>query len=217
MVVNKQSQSKYTNKRVVLLGIIFFGGFMDPKIVNTAVEVHGHFAPSLVLGLRMSEIALSILNANRGDKALIGISEMELCLPDSLQIATGCTLGRRRIFIENYGKLALTLANSQTRQGVRVALKEEAKNYSDLMNKWTMRLGKLNHEEEADLRVKLLDIDEKYFLIQRVQVNKNKNSDKPTISVCSNCKEPFSSDLATLQEDRIYCRSCSGDTYYKPT
>ncbi len=190
---------------------------MDPKIVNTAIEVHGHFAPGLALGLRMSEIALSNLNANRGDKALIGISETELCIPDALQIATGCTLGKRRIFVENYGKLALTLANSQTKEGIRVALKEEAKNYSDLMSKWTMRLGKLNHEEEADLSVKLLDIDEKYFLIQRVQVNKDKNSDKPTISICSNCKEPFSSDLAILLEDRSYCRSCSGDTYYKPT
>ncbi len=189
---------------------------MNPTIVDIAVELHGHFAPGVALGLRMSEIALLRLNMNKGNKALIGICETNRCLPDALQVASGCTLGHSNIILVNYGKLALTLANATTKEGIRVALKENAKMHSALMNNWMLRLGKLTKEEEHDLSTKLLEMEEKYFSIQSVRIDKMQTPsfENSKITACSMCNELIPSSLVTIIGEKVYCKSCSGESYY---
>ena len=188
---------------------------MDKKIVELATNLHGHLAPGIALGLRMSEIALLRMKAKKGDKHLIGISETARCLADAMQAATGCTLGHGNAFVEDYGKLAITIEDARTKQGVRVALKEDAKNFSLLMTKWMMRLGKLTHEEEEELGMQLLNIDEKYLFIQDVEVNKNQNFEKSAISICSKCGESIPLGLAVLKNNRVYCKACGEQAYYE--
>src|SRR3972149_7333874 len=186
---------------------------MDNKIIDRAVGLHGHQAPGIALGLRMSERALSRLNTKKGDKHLIGISETARCLADAMQAATGCTLGHGNAFVEDYGKLAITIEDARTGRGVRVALKEDANKLSLLMKKWMMRLGKLTHEEEEELGMQLLNIDEKYLFIQDVEVNKNQNFEKSAISICSKCRESIPLGLAVLKENKVYCKACNGQGY----
>lgn len=188
---------------------------MDKKIIKLAIELHGHLAPGIALGLRMSELALSRLNTKKGDKHLIGISETARCLADAMQAATGCTLGHGSAFVEDYGKLALTLRDVRTKKGVRVALKENANSYSSLMNKWMMRLGKLTHEEEEELGIQLLSMDEKYLLIQDVEINKIQNFEKSDIVRCTICGEYIPQSLAAIKNNKVSCKACSGNSYYK--
>ncbi len=188
---------------------------MDKKIVNLAIDLHGHLAPGIALGLRMSEIALVRMNTKKGDKYLIGISETARCLADAMQAATGCTLGHGSAFVEDYGKLALTLGDVRAKKGVRVALKDEANNHSSLMNKWMMRLGKLSHEEEEKLGVQLLDMDEKNFLIQDVEIDRGQNFEKSGIVPCKECGELIPENLTERKGNEIYCKSCRGTAYYK--
>lgn len=84
---------------------------MDEKIIKLAIDLHGHLAPGIALGLRMSELSLSHMGLSKGNKYLIGISETARCLADAI-------------------------GNIKTKKGVRVALKDEANNLSPLMNKW---------------------------------------------------------------------------------
>jgi len=189
--------------------------YMDKKIVELAVALHGHLAPGIALGLRMSNIALSRLNAKKGDKHLIGVSETARCLADAMQAAAGCTMGHGSAFVEDYGKLALTLGDVRTKKGVRVALKEEANKHSSLMNKWMMRLGKLTHEEEEELGIQLLSLDEKYLLIQDVEINKVQNFEKSDIGRCAMCGEYIPQSLAAINNDGVLCKACSGNSYYK--
>ena len=188
---------------------------MDEKTVKLAIDIHGHLAPGIALGLRMSELALSGLKENKGGKYLIGISETARCLADAMQVATGCTLGHGNAFVEDYGKLAITLGDVRTNKGVRVALKEDANKHSDLMNKWMMRLGKLNHDEENELSIRLLEMDEKYFLIQYVEINRKQNFEKSAISRCSKCGESIPLSLATIMGEKVFCKACSGFAYYE--
>jgi len=188
---------------------------MDKKIIELATNIHGHLAPGIALGLRMSDIALLRLDVKKGDKHLIGISETARCLADAMQAATGCTLGHGNAFVEDYGKLAITIEDARTKQGVRVALKEDAKNFSLLMTKWMMRLGKLTHEEEEELGMQLLNIDKKYLLIQDVEVNKDQNFERSAISICSKCRESIPLGLAVLKANKVYCKACNGQGYYK--
>ncbi len=188
---------------------------MDKEIVNLAIELHGHLAPGIALGLRMSELALSRLNAKKGDKHLIGISETARCLADAMQAATGCTLGHGNACVEDYGKLAITIGDTRTKKGVRVALKGDANKHSYLMNKWMMRLGKLSHIEEDELSMHLLEMEEKYFLIQEIEIYRNQNFEKSAISKCSECSELIPDCLTIMKDNRIYCKSCGGIAYYK--
>ncbi|CAG0949634.1 MAG: FmdE family protein [Candidatus Methanoperedens sp.] len=188
---------------------------MDKKIVNLAIDLHGHLAPGIALGLRMSEIALVRMNTKKGDKYLIGISETARCLADAMQAATGCTLGHGSAFVEDYGKLALTLGDARTKKGVRVALKGEANKHSTLMNKWMMRLGKLFHEEEEELGIQLLDMDEKHFLIQEVEINRDQKFEKTGIATCKECGELLPESLTEIKGNEIYCKPCTGAAYYR--
>lgn len=188
---------------------------MDKNIVNLAIDLHGHLAPGIALGLRMSEIALVRMNTKKGDKYLIGISETARCLADAMQAATGCTLGHGSAFVEDHGKLALTLGDVRTKKGVRVSLKDEANNHSSLMNKWMMRLGKLSHEEEGELGMQLLDMDEKYFHILDVEINRIQNFEKSEIVTCGICGELIPESLTERKRNKIYCKSCSGTAYYR--
>lgn len=188
---------------------------MDEKIIKLATDLHGHLAPGIALGLRMSEVALSNLGISRGNKHLIAISETARCLADAMQASTGCTLGHGNAFVENYGKLAITIGEVKTNKGVRVALKENGNKHSPLMNKWMMRLGKLTRREEDELGIQLLEMDEKYFLIQNVEINRNQNFEKSAISICSICGESIPLSLAATKENKVYCIACSGEAYYK--
>lgn len=188
---------------------------MDKKTVNLAIDLHGHLAPGIALGIRMSEIALFRMNTKKGDKYLIGISETARCLADAMQAATGCTLGHGSAFVEDYGKLALTIGDTRTKKGVRVALKDDANKHSILMNKWMMRLGKLSHEEEEELGIQLLDMDEKHFLIQDVEINRGQNFEKSGIVTCKECCELIPESLIERKGLEIYCKACAGTAYYK--
>ncbi len=189
--------------------------YMDKKIVELAVALHGHLAPGIALGLRMSNIALSRLNTKKGEKYLIGVSETSRCLADAMQAATGCTMGHGNACVEDYGKLAITIGDTRTKKGIRVALKEDANMHSALMNKWMMRLGKLSHEEEEELGIQLLSMYEKYLLIQDVEINKVQNFEKSAIGRCAMCGEYIPQSLAAINNDRVFCKACSGNSYYK--
>ncbi len=188
---------------------------MDKKIVDLAIDLHGHMAPGIALGLRMSDIGLTRLNAKKGDKHLIGVSETARCLADSMQAATGCTLGHGNACVEDYGKLAITIGDVRTKKGVRVALKEDANRYSSLMNKWMMRLGKLSHEEEEELGMQLMYMDEKYFLIKHVEINRGQNFEKSGIVMCKGCVELIPESLTVKKDNGAYCKACGESAYYK--
>ncbi len=188
---------------------------MDKKTVELAIALHGHLAPGIALGLRMSELALLRLNATKGDKYLIGVCETPRCLADAMQSATGCTLGHGNAFVEDYGKLAIVIGDVRTKKGVRVALREDVKKLSPLMDKWMMRLGKLTHEEEEELGMQLLDISEKYLLIQDVEINKSQNFEKSDIVKCASCSELIPKGLAATKNSGVYCKACSSNAYYK--
>ncbi|MBW6517279.1 MAG: hypothetical protein K0A89_02100 [ANME-2 cluster archaeon] len=185
----------------------------DKEIIELAVNLHGHLAPGLALGLRMSEIALERLAVERGHKRIMGISETARCLADAMQAATGCTVGHGNAFVEDYGKLALTISNTETNNGIRVALKQDAQDLSPLMKTWMMRLGRLSHEQEDELGAELLVMDEKYLDIQEVLVDMGQNFESTRIVECFECKDLVPSGLTGMIDDKVVCKVCSGQGY----
>ncbi|MEM4513832.1 MAG: FmdE family protein, partial [Ignisphaera sp.] len=96
------------------------------ELIDKAKRFHGHICPFLVLGLRMSEIAMKKLGVARAGVAdtiredLVAIVEVNNCLVDGVQVATGCTLGNNSLVYIDLGKNALTLVKRGGKIGVRV-------------------------------------------------------------------------------------------------
>lgn len=80
-------------------------------LLDRAVEFHGHLGPFLVIGLRMGLIGLRELKAKNGEEKMRVTSLLDYVVPfscavDGLQIATKCTIGNKKLRIENSSEIA---------------------------------------------------------------------------------------------------------------
>lgn len=180
-------------------------------MLELAIELHGHLAPGLALGMRMSEVAMEALKLKKGNKKAIAISETSRCLADGMQVVTGCTLGHGNAFVQNFGKLALTVGRVDTKEGTRVALKEDAWKHSSLMEKWMMRGKKLTKKEEVELGFELIEFKIEYFDIKPVEITMGQFFENSEIVRCLACNELVPRSLTT---DSI-CNACTGESYFK--
>jgi len=108
------------------------GAHMVSKdLIEKARKLHGHVCPFLVLGLRMSEIAMKRLGVEKAgeietiEESLIAIVEANNCMADGVQIATGCTFGNNSLVYLDLGKNAVTLVKRGSKRGVRVYIDSE--------------------------------------------------------------------------------------------
>ncbi len=184
----------------------------EEEAVELAARLHGHLAPGIALGVRMASIALRKLGTRRGSRKLIAVSETARCLADGMQAATGATLGHGNAFVENYGKLAVTVGRSDTMRGYRVALRRDAWKRSALMRKWMLREGKLTKEEERRLAEELLRLEERWLEITPVRIEMPTLFESSEILRCSSCGELVPERLSI----NGVCRCCSGEAYYTP-
>jgi len=181
-------------------------------VVKLATSIHGHLSPGVALGIRMGEVGLKKLGLPRGDKRLFAVVETTLCLADGVQASTGCTLGHCSLRIEDFGKLAVCLARSDTKTGVRMILKRGAP--SQLVDDWMMRKRKLSHEEEEELAKELLRLEESFFRIEEVTVDPFSEFDEGEIIECDECGELFTEAKAVRKQGKTICKACSGLRYY---
>ena len=187
----------------------------ESEVVELAEKLHGHLAPGIALGVRMATLALKRLNTKRGSKKLIAISETARCLADGMQAATGATLGHGNAFVENYGKLALTVGRVDTKQGYRVALRRDAWRHSPLMRKWMLREGKLSRAEERELAEELLRLDERWLEITPVRIELDSLFESSPLVKCGSCGELVPESLSVGENGSRVCRSCAGVGYYR--
>lgn len=78
-------------------------------ILEKAVDFHGHLGPFLVLGIRMGLIGMRELGAKRGNPKL-HVTVMTKpsvpfsCVIDGIQATTKCTIGNRKLRLQNSPK-----------------------------------------------------------------------------------------------------------------
>lgn len=180
-------------------------------MIELAVGLHGHLAPGLALGMRMSEIAMDGMDLIKGNKKAIAVSETSRCLADGMQVVTGCTLGHGNAFVQNFGKLALTVGRADTKEGIRVTLREDAWEHSPLMKKWMMREGKLTKKEEEELSHGLLKLETRYLDIRPVKITMGQLFENSKIIKCRTCGDLIPEDLTTGG----ICKICAGESYLR--
>ncbi len=100
------------------------------SILDKATEFHGHLGPFLVIGVRMGLIGLDRLNMPK-DNSLRVTASLPLrvpfsCIIDGLQITTKCTVGNRKLSINDYKKIQAEFVMKNDGQKIVVSLNQSA-------------------------------------------------------------------------------------------
>ncbi|MBT8371781.1 MAG: TraR/DksA C4-type zinc finger protein [Deltaproteobacteria bacterium] len=182
---------------------------------NSAVA-HGHLCPGQVVGVRMAILGCRLIGLDeptRHDqiKKLIVFVEMDRCTADAVAHVTGVKLGRRSLKFMDYGIMAATFVNLETRKAYRVVSTEEARS---LANAYAPEIEKKYPQQlEAYKRMP----DSVLFRVQEVRV-KIDECDFPGPTrykvTCSRCGQVVRDQREVIKNGRSLCKPCANEVYF---
>lgn len=185
------------------------------ELLEASAALHRHLCPRQVLGVRMGLLAGELfgLALPQSDKRLLAIIETDGCVIDGIAAATHCTVGRRTMRIEDYGKVAATFVDTHAEQAVRIVPRPEARMLAGrctpgARNRWNAQL----------LGYQLMPAEE-LFTVQTVRLKTpiEKLVSQPSRrAVCEICGEEIINQREVTRGGRVLCRACAGQTYYRP-
>ena len=102
------------------------------ELLKESSATHGHRCAGQVLGVRMAMVGCREVGIDepRGCKKLLVYIEMDRCATDAIQSVTGCSLGKRTLKFLDYGKMAATFVNTETRKASRVVARDDAREHA---------------------------------------------------------------------------------------
>lgn len=206
---------------------------VSKELIEKARELHGHVCPFLVLGLRMAEIAMQKLGAGRAgvvetvEEKLVAVVEVNNCMVDGVQIATGCTIGNNSLIYLDLGKNALTLFKRGERKGVRVyvdADKIKSKYFPrealDLFQRVVVeRKGTVEEVEKLselweEVGRRMADLPEEEFVVQEVEILEEVEKAPIFKSArCAKCGELVMETRSVNVNGSTLCYVCAGLEY----
>jgi formylmethanofuran dehydrogenase subunit E len=97
------------------------------SLLEKAVEFHGHLGPFLVIGVRMGQIGLKVLDAAKHRRSLVAYVRVPLhvpysCIVDGIQISTKCTVGNQKLRLENSEEIEAKFLDSSSKRSVTIKL-----------------------------------------------------------------------------------------------
>lgn len=144
-------------------------------------------------------------------KRLLVITETDGCFADGLSAATNCTVGHRTLRVEDYGKVAATFVDVQTKRAFRVApvidIRQRACNYV---------LDESRHYFAQMQAYQTMPEDE-MFVITEVQLAASIEAivSRPGIRVnCDVCGKEIMNEREIRQHELTLCLSCAEGGYY---
>ncbi|MDD2553852.1 MAG: FmdE family protein [Desulfotomaculaceae bacterium] len=172
--------------------------------INAAVDYHGHACSGIVLGVRMARLALARLHIDKPleYRDLIVFVEVDRCLSDAICVVTGCTIGKRRMKLADYGKMAATFYDLATKQAVRAVVTG----------------NKFPPAGENPVLFWNNIPDEDVFTVENVSVGLPPEDlpGLPTRKInCQSCGENILDGREKKVADKVVCCACAGEAYYK--
>jgi formylmethanofuran dehydrogenase subunit E len=190
------------------------------KVLYTSAKQHQNLCPRQVLGIRMGLYGMTVLGIkldaepyDNKRKRLFVFVETDGCAADGISAATACTVGHRTLRVEDYGKLAVTLADTVTKEAVRVRPNPEAR---QLAQAYPMEAKSRWHRYLSAYR---LLSDEQLLEAVPIQLTVCLEaiiSSAQKRAVCEQCSEEIMNGREVSDNGRTFCRSCAGMSYYGP-
>jgi formylmethanofuran dehydrogenase subunit E len=187
---------------------------IQPFLERSAAR-HSHLCPRQVLGVRIGLLATELFGTPPGEnpgKRLLAIVESDGCFCDGIEVATGCSVGHRRMRVEDYGKIAATFVDTLSGRAVRIAPRLDARQYA-----FTCQPQESRHYF-AQLKAYQILPDDELLVVKEVQLETpvERIISKPgTRTVCDQCGEEIVNEREVSQEGQTLCRACAGERYYR--
>ena len=176
-------------------------------------DKEGRPRSGIILGIRMvlrAMQALQISDPAEVHRQLIAFVETDRCLPDAVELVTGCRLGNRTLKFRDLGKMAATFLDLRTNRALRLAARESA-------NQRALAVFKGLEKEEALSRAYREWPDEELFSWQPVAVElptEERPGYRAPRVVCAECGEGISFRREVRRGSEVLCHSCAGECYY---
>ncbi len=188
------------------------------KSLEDVVEFHGHICPGLVLGYRVSMLALKEFVERANDEELVAIVENNSCAVDAVQIMTGCTFGKGNLIFKDYGKQVYTFIKRPSGEGLRISIIWESPRETDDEKKMWERY--MEGDRSSDVlkavhtrKSKKIDAilhakDEELFSITKGRIELPKEAEIYSSMKCALCGEKVMEPRAKVKEGKILCIPC---------
>lgn len=189
-----------------------------PSDFQKVIEFHGHVCPGLASGYRLAKAALAALGYDDPEEGdLVTIAETDRCTIDPFQIILGCTIGKGKLYIHNYGKQAFSVGCRKSGKAVRVV--QIPYNYSPESNALTRKVlseqvpdaeyRQYKMQKEQRIREIMTLPDEELLKVHPIKLvlpEKETIYDSPC---CAYCGEQVMEPWTRLREGKIACMQCA--------
>jgi formylmethanofuran dehydrogenase subunit E len=188
---------------------------MDLKpFLDIASNDHKHLCPRQILGVRIALKGMALLGMDISSrpKHLLVISEADGCFVDGIIAVTQCTVGHRRLRLEDYGKIAATFVNIQTGRAVRVAptldVRERAAEYAPQEIRHYFAQLEAYQTMPDEVMLTFQDV------ILNIPISQIISHSGKRVN-CDRCGEEIVNERSVLVEEKHYCISCAQGGYYQ--
>lgn len=183
-------------------------------LLEQSAHNHSHLCPRQILGVRLGLLGMHSLGFDEPpvNKRLLVISETDGCFVDGLSAATKCTVGRRTLRVEDYGKTAAVFVDLDSGQAVRVApaldIRQKASAYApDEPRRYfaQMRAYQTMPDHEMFSVRKIALVIPAAVIISRPGTRVN----------CDLCGEEILNEREIQRNGSTLCQSCALGGYYQ--
>ena len=188
------------------------------KKLDEVVEFHGHICPGLVLGYRVSMLALKELGERAGDEELVAIVENNSCAVDAVQLMTGCTFGKGNLIFKDYGKQVYTFIKRPSGEGLRISITWESPPETDEEKKVWERYMRGDHSDEVlkavhNRKSRKIDAilharDEDLLKVSRGKMELPEEAEIYPSIRCALCGEKVMEPRARVKDGKVVCIPC---------
>ena len=187
------------------------------QLLMGSAEAHGHLCAGQVIGVRMAMLGCELIGLNnprRADqiKQLIVYVEIDRCATDAIAYVTGAKLGRRSLKFMDYGIMAATFVNLQTKRAFRIVSTEESRGMAPKYAPFVTN----KHLQQLEA-YKVMPLEE-LFILQEVEVE-IPEADLPGPSrfkaVCGQCGQVVRDGKEVVKDGQVLCVPCAHGAYYR--
>lgn len=188
------------------------------QLLEGSAREHGHLCPGQVVGVRMALLGLNLIGLEnpketRDIKKIMVYVEIDRCATDAISYVTGVKLGRRSLKFMDYGIMAATFVNLETRQAYRILSTESSRQTAE---KYAPHIQDPHEQQlEAYRRMPLSEL----FEISQVHVDiKETDMPGPTGAKenCEKCHIVIRDAKEVWVDNQRLCHACAGKAYYRP-
>ncbi len=186
--------------------------------IDKILAFHIKNAPGVIMGVYMVDYAYELMDSlypDRDSYTLNALSETRVCLIDSIQVMTGCTVGNKYLRLDalDIGRYALILYNRDTGSGYRVYMdinKIDKDKYPQLyafFNKSRDYKSASRKKLSEETISEFYRAERSVLSYQKVKVNLSAKDDIVAAAICVSCGESFLVSSDTLV-DKPMCSYC---------